>query len=61
MIKSSHGYISLYTFNLVLMAVILIYSAFIKDSIMLVSDERRKAIEEDKQAADIKCDKGSPR
>ena len=36
----------------------LIYSYFIKDSICLVSEEKKKILLEEKAVADIKCDKG---
>ena len=41
MIKNRYGYITLYSFTLSLVTVTLIYSFFLKDSIYLVSVEKK--------------------
>jgi len=58
MMKNGYGYIALYSFTLSLVTVTLIYSFFLKDSIHLVSEEKKAAMLKEKENADIKCDKG---
>lgn len=57
-IKNNFGYIVLYAITLILVTLTLIYTYFLKDSIHLVSEEKKSALLEEKEEADIKCDKG---
>jgi len=57
-IKNKFGYVVLYAITLILVTITLIYTYFLKDSIHLVSEEKKIALLEEKEEADIKCDKG---
>jgi len=57
-IKNGFGYVALYSITLILVILTLIYSYFVKDSIHLVSEEKKIILLEEKAEADIKCDKG---
>ena len=57
-IKAAHGYVTLFSMNTILLVMVLIFVViFLKESVDLVSDERRLEIIQDKEN-DIKCDKG---
>ena len=56
--KNNFGYVVLYAITLILVMLTLIYTYFLKDSIHLVSEEKKIALLEEKEEADIKCDKG---
>ena len=58
MIKNRGGYTTLYSVSLVLITAALIYSYFLQDSIHYVSKEKQRAMEEEKESAEIKCDQG---
>ena len=58
-LRSSLSYLVLYSINLCLTAATILYCVFfLKESIYLVSEERRIAMMHEKENADIKCDKG---
>ena len=59
-IKNGFVYVALYSITLILVILTLIYSYFVKDSIHLVSEEKKIILLEEKAEADIKCDKGTP-
>ena len=57
-IRAVFGYASLFSVNLGLATVAILYSIFVlKDSIELVGQERREQIEMEKAKADIKCNR----
>ena len=60
MIRSSMGYVALFVINIILTGLTMLYVAlFIKDSIQLVSQERKAVILEARANVEIKCDKGN--
>ena len=60
-LKKYFGYIVLFSVTLVLILVAMIYAAiFIKDSYHLVTDEKKKAFDEDREENQLNCDKGNP-
>jgi len=59
-IKNMFGFTALYSFILVLTIVALIGCCFMRESIELVSEEKKEAMIEEKEAVEIKCDRGVP-
>lgn len=58
MIKNSLGFTGLYCTNLFLVSLALTGCCFVKESILLVSQDKREAMLAEREAAEIKCDKG---
>ena len=59
-IKKEFGYVPLFSLTLVLVIGAMIYVAvFIKDSYHLISEEQRKVFDAEREANQLKCDRGN--